>query len=93
MGTCFISNLHPPGGGALDDHGESLWIRSIRAKWRVVGILTAVYDAIVVGARCAGSPLAMLLARRGYRILLVNRARFPSDAVSTHYIHQPGVAP
>ena len=34
----------------------------------------------------------MLLARRGYRILLVDRARFPSDTVSTHYIHQPGVA-
>ena len=50
------------------------------------------YDVIVVGARCAGSPLAMLLARRGYRVLLLDRARFPSDTVSTHYIHQPGVA-
>ena len=27
------------------------------------------YDAIVVGARCAGSPTAMLLARKGYRVL------------------------
>ena len=26
------------------------------------------YDAIVVGARCAGSPTAMLLARKGYRV-------------------------
>lgn len=51
-----------------------------------------VYDAIVVGARCAGSPLAMLLARLGHRVLLLDRARFPSDTVSTHYIHQPGVA-
>ncbi|HEX6206724.1 MAG TPA: NAD(P)/FAD-dependent oxidoreductase [Actinomycetota bacterium] len=50
------------------------------------------YDAIVVGARCAGSPLAMLLARRGHRVLLLERARFPSDTVSTHYIHQKGVA-
>jgi 2-polyprenyl-6-methoxyphenol hydroxylase-like FAD-dependent oxidoreductase len=50
------------------------------------------YDAIVVGARCAGSPTAMLLARRGYRVLLVDRAPFPSDTLSTHYIHQPGVA-
>ena len=50
------------------------------------------YDAIVVGARCAGSPTAMLLARKGYRVLLVDRAGFPSDALSTHYIHQPGVA-
>jgi flavin-dependent dehydrogenase len=51
-----------------------------------------VYDAIVVGARCAGSPTAMLLARKGYRVLLVDRAGFPSDTLSTHYIHQPGVA-
>jgi flavin-dependent dehydrogenase len=50
------------------------------------------YDAIVVGARCAGSPTAMLLARKGHRVLLVDRAGFPSDALSTHYIHQSGVA-
>jgi 2-polyprenyl-6-methoxyphenol hydroxylase-like FAD-dependent oxidoreductase len=34
----------------------------------------------------------MLLARKGYRVLLVDRATFPSDIMSTHYIHQPGVA-
>ena len=50
------------------------------------------YDAIVLGARCAGSPTAMLLARKGYRVLLVDKARFPSDILSTHYIHQAGVA-
>ncbi|MBT2448668.1 NAD(P)/FAD-dependent oxidoreductase [Streptomyces sp. ISL-43] len=50
------------------------------------------YDAIVVGARCAGAPTAMLLARRGYRVLVVDRAAFPSDTVSTHLIHPPGVA-
>ncbi|HEU5347673.1 MAG TPA: NAD(P)/FAD-dependent oxidoreductase [Ktedonobacterales bacterium] len=50
------------------------------------------YDAIIVGARCAGSPTAMLLARKGYRVLLVDRATFPSDIMSTHYIHQTGVA-
>ncbi|MBP7568907.1 MAG: NAD(P)/FAD-dependent oxidoreductase [Acidobacteria bacterium] len=50
------------------------------------------YDAIVVGARCAGSPTAMLLARQGHRVLLVDRAVFPSDTLSIHYIHQPGVA-
>jgi 2-polyprenyl-6-methoxyphenol hydroxylase-like FAD-dependent oxidoreductase len=50
------------------------------------------YDAIVVGARCAGSPTAMLLARAGHRVLLVDRATFPSDALSTHYIHQSGIA-
>jgi flavin-dependent dehydrogenase len=50
------------------------------------------YDAIIVGARCAGSPVAMLLARKGYRVLAVDRATFPSDTISTHHIHQPGVA-
>ena len=50
------------------------------------------FDAIVVGARCAGSPLAMLLARRGYRVLLLDRATFPSDTVSTHILHPLGVA-
>jgi flavin-dependent dehydrogenase len=47
------------------------------------------YDAIVVGARCAGAPTAMLLARRGYRVLVVDRAKFPSDTLSTHVIHAP----
>lgn len=49
------------------------------------------YDVVVVGARCAGSPLAMLLARRGHKVLVVDRARFPSDTVSTHFIHQTGL--
>ena len=49
------------------------------------------YDVIVVGARCAGSPTAMLLARRGYRVLLVDRATFPSDTISTHLVHPPAV--
>ena len=49
------------------------------------------YDAIVVGARCAGSPTAMLLARKGYRVLLVDRATFPSDTTSTHAIRMPGI--
>ncbi len=49
------------------------------------------YDAIIVGARVAGSPLAMLLARKGYRVLLTERSQFPSDTISTHHIHQPGV--
>jgi 2-polyprenyl-6-methoxyphenol hydroxylase-like FAD-dependent oxidoreductase len=50
------------------------------------------YDAIVVGARCAGSPTAMLLARDGHRVLLVDRARFPSDTISTQLVHPPGIA-
>ena len=50
------------------------------------------YDVIVIGARCAGSPTAMLLARQGHRVLLVDRATFPSDTLSTHLVHPPGVA-
>lgn len=50
------------------------------------------YDALVIGARCAGAPTAMLLARRGYRVLAVDRAEFPSDTVSTHLVHPPGLA-
>jgi 2-polyprenyl-6-methoxyphenol hydroxylase-like FAD-dependent oxidoreductase len=50
------------------------------------------FDAIVIGARCAGSPIAMLLARKGYRVLVVDRATFPSDTVSTHILHPLGVA-
>jgi len=49
------------------------------------------YDVIVMGARCAGSPTAMLLARRGYRVLAVDRASFPSDTVSTHLVHPRAV--
>ena len=50
------------------------------------------YNAIVVGARCAGSPTAMLLARKGYKVLVVDRAAFPSDTISTHIVHPLGVA-
>ncbi|MEU8891939.1 NAD(P)/FAD-dependent oxidoreductase [Streptomyces sp. NPDC048442] len=50
------------------------------------------YDVIVVGARCAGSTTALLYARAGLRVLLLDRARFPSDTLSTLYIQQPGVA-
>jgi 2-polyprenyl-6-methoxyphenol hydroxylase-like FAD-dependent oxidoreductase len=53
---------------------------------------TATYDAIIVGARCAGSPTAMLLAERGHRVLLVDRSTFPSDTLSTLVIQPQGVA-
>ena len=48
------------------------------------------HDAIVVGARCAGAPTAMLLARRGYRVLLVDRAKLASDVPHGHFIHRHG---
>jgi flavin-dependent dehydrogenase len=50
------------------------------------------YDAIIVGARCAGSPTAMLLAQKGYKVLMVDRGSFPSDIMSGHVLHPPAVA-
>lgn len=50
------------------------------------------FDVVVVGARCAGAPLATFLARSGRRVLLLDRSPLPSDQVlSTHTIHPPGV--
>lgn len=54
--------------------------------------MTEQWDIIVVGARCAGSTTAMLLARQGYRVLMVDSAKFPSDTISTHLLHPPAVA-
>lgn len=50
-----------------------------------------VHDAIVVGARAAGAATAMLLARRGLRVLAVDRARYGSDTLSTHALMRPAV--
>jgi flavin-dependent dehydrogenase len=50
------------------------------------------YDVVIVGGRCAGSPLAMLLAKSGHKVLIVDRATFPSDTMSTHFIQSPGMA-
>jgi len=50
------------------------------------------YDAIVIGARCGGASTAMLLARKGHRVLLVDRAVFPSDIPHGHLIHRGGPA-
>lgn len=49
------------------------------------------YDVIVVGARVAGASTAALLARRGLRVLVVDRAGFPSDTLSTHQVQLPGI--
>lgn len=48
------------------------------------------YDVIVSGARCAGAPTAMLLARKGYRVLLADRVRFPREIPHGHLIHRHG---
>ncbi len=52
----------------------------------------SMHDVIIVGARCAGAATALLLARQGVRVLLTDRAAFPSDTVSTHLLHPTGVA-
>ncbi|MHB8382418.1 MAG: NAD(P)/FAD-dependent oxidoreductase [Candidatus Binataceae bacterium] len=49
------------------------------------------FDAIIVGARVAGSAVAIALARRGLKILLVDKAVFPSDTLSTHIVLAGGV--
>lgn len=48
-------------------------------------------DAVVVGARCAGSAAATALARAGRRVVALDRARFPSDTLSTHLLFSGGV--
>jgi len=48
------------------------------------------YDAIVIGARCAGAVTAMLLARDGHRVLLLDRGVIPSDVHRGHFIHRHG---
>jgi 2-polyprenyl-6-methoxyphenol hydroxylase-like FAD-dependent oxidoreductase len=53
--------------------------------------MTDQFDVIIVGARCAGSPLATMLARRGLRVCVVDRATFPSDTPSTHGVQPSGV--
>jgi flavin-dependent dehydrogenase len=49
------------------------------------------HDVVVVGARVAGSATAMLLARLGHDVVVVDQATFPSDTVSTHSIARSGV--
>lgn len=50
------------------------------------------YDVAIVGARCAGSALALMLAREGVKVLAVERATFPSDTMSGHFIQPAGVS-
>lgn len=49
------------------------------------------YDVIVAGARAAGAATAMLLARRGLRVLVVDPARRGTDTLSTHALMRGGV--
>lgn len=49
------------------------------------------YDVVVVGARAAGAATAMLLARRGLRVLAVDRGRYGTDTLSTHALMRGAV--
>ena len=52
--------------------------------------MSRIYDAIVVGARCAGAATAMLLARKGLKVLLVDKSTFPGEIPHGHFIHRGG---
>ena len=49
------------------------------------------YDAVVVGARCAGSATALLMARAGLRVMLLDRVHPGRDTLSTHALMRAGV--
>ena len=49
------------------------------------------YDAVIVGARCAGAATAMLLARAGVKVLVIDRQAYGSDTMSTHALMRAGV--
>jgi menaquinone-9 beta-reductase len=49
------------------------------------------YDALVVGARCAGAATAMLMARCGLKVLVIDRGRYGADTTSTHALMRGGV--
>lgn len=50
------------------------------------------FDVVVVGSRVAGASTALLLAKLGLRVLLADKARFPSDTLSSHQLQVPGAA-
>src|SRR4051812_44103940 len=49
------------------------------------------YDVLVVGARCAGAATAMLMARKGLRVLVIDRSGYGADTISTHALMRGGV--
>ena len=49
------------------------------------------YDVVIAGARCAGAATAMLLARQGARVLVLDRSRYGTDTLSTHALMRGGV--
>jgi len=57
----------------------------------MTGTYRSHHDVVVVGARCGGAATAMLLARMGHDVVMVDKARLPSDTLSTHGIARGGV--
>jgi len=49
------------------------------------------YDVVIIGARCAGAATALLLARSGAKVLLVDRQVYGSDTMSTHALMRGAV--
>ncbi len=56
-----------------------------------LGHASGPYDVVVVGARPAGAATAMVLARAGLRVLVVDRSRYGADTISTHALLRGGV--
>jgi 2-polyprenyl-6-methoxyphenol hydroxylase-like FAD-dependent oxidoreductase len=56
-----------------------------------LGKPNSIYDVVVVGARIAGGATAMLLARAGLRVALIDRTRLGADTLSTHAFLRPGI--
>ena len=89
-----------------DGVGDDAWVsrkRSLgrRSRARCLGAQIMKVDAVIVGARCAGAATALLLARAGARVLLVDKGVYGSDTMSTHalmrgavlQLHRWGVLP
>jgi flavin-dependent dehydrogenase len=49
------------------------------------------YDVVIVGARSAGASTALLLARAGARVLVVDKGAYGTDTLSTHALMRGGV--
>jgi 2-polyprenyl-6-methoxyphenol hydroxylase-like FAD-dependent oxidoreductase len=49
------------------------------------------FDVVIVGARCAGSPLATFLKRAGLSVCVIDQTDFPSDTLSTHMFQIGGI--
>jgi choline dehydrogenase-like flavoprotein len=69
---------------SLREEGQAMSIRTKREE----SMTANHYDAIVVGARCAGFSIAMLLARKGYNVLAVDRATFGVTSPSDFFSHE-----